>query len=80
MNQTKLIEFANQILDHKFASSQIEIDIGWQECIGQLDFDSNKYPDPEKMVNDLKKLGFRLTLWLNGFVSDKCQNAFNEGI
>nr|KAG5686950.1 hypothetical protein BaRGS_021525 [Batillaria attramentaria] len=61
VNQTKVLEFAQQIRDSKFPYSQLEIDDDWTPKYGDMDFNKEKFPDAKGMISDLTKLGFRLT-------------------
>ncbi|KAK7462564.1 hypothetical protein BaRGS_00038393 [Batillaria attramentaria] len=67
VNQTKVLEFAQQIRDSKFPYSQLEIDDDWTPKYGDMDFNKEKFPDAKGMISDLTKLGFRLTVWLHPF-------------
>ncbi|EDV93512.1 myogenesis-regulating glycosidase [Drosophila grimshawi] len=65
-------DFAKQILDNGFENSQLEIDDDWEDCYGALTFRKNKFPDPKKLTDDLKELGFRVTLWIHPFINNNC--------
>jgi len=80
INQSIVIEYAKEIVAHNFSNSQLEIDAGWAQCYVDWQFDTKKFPDPAKMVKELKDLGFRTTIWLNAFVSPNCIDVYNDGI
>ncbi|XP_064535654.1 myogenesis-regulating glycosidase [Drosophila montana] len=65
-------DFAQQILDNGFENSQLEIDDDWEDCYGALTFRKNKFPDAKKLTDDLKALGFRVTLWIHPFINNNC--------
>ena len=44
-----------------------------------LVFDTKKFPEPEKMVTNLKKMGFKLSLWENPYVL-KGTKIYEEGV
>ena len=49
--------------------SQLEIDDNWTPRYGDLDFDSDKFPNPKDMVTQLTHLGFRVTVWVHPFLN-----------
>ncbi|XP_017855631.1 PREDICTED: uncharacterized family 31 glucosidase KIAA1161 [Drosophila arizonae] len=65
-------DFAKQILDNGFENSQLEIDDDWEDCYGALTFRKRKFPDAKKLTDDLKALGFRVTLWIHPFINNNC--------
>lgn len=67
INQTKVLEFAQQIHDYNFPCSQIEIDDNWTPKYGDIDFDKRKFPDPKAMIAELTHLGYRTTVWMHPF-------------
>uniref|UniRef100_A0A0B7BC39 Glycoside hydrolase family 31 N-terminal domain-containing protein n=1 Tax=Arion vulgaris TaxID=1028688 RepID=A0A0B7BC39_9EUPU len=77
INQSRVLEFADQILSHKLPACQLEIDDAWTSHYGDLEFDRVKFPDAQKMVADLNKKGFPVTLWIHPFISLKSDN-FHE--
>ena len=69
INQDKVLEYAYEIKDHGFSNSQIEIDDMFSTFYGELDFTRDKFPDPVKMVSELKQEGFRTTVWVTPFAN-----------
>ncbi|ALC45294.1 tobi [Drosophila busckii] len=69
-------DFAKQILDNGFKNSQLEIDDDWEDCYGALTFRKNKFPDAKKLTDDLKLLGFRVTLWIHPFINNNCTTIY----
>ncbi|HET8547029.1 MAG TPA: glycoside hydrolase family 31 protein, partial [Bryobacteraceae bacterium] len=47
----------------------LEIDDRWESRYGDLMFDSGKFPDPKAMIEELHRMGFRVTLWVHPFVN-----------
>ena len=74
INQSVVIEFARKIQEHGFENSQVEVDDKWEECYGDATFDPIKFPQPESMVQELKQLGFRVSLWIHPFVNQECKS------
>lgn len=69
INQTSVLEYANQIRMNNFSNSQLEIDDDWTLRYGDQDFVSTKFPDPKGMVQTLTAMGFRVTLWTHPFAN-----------
>ena len=68
IDQVKVAEYADNILSNGFNISQLEIDDNWEYSYGYLDFDTEKFPDPKQMVDDLTAVGIRTTIWIHPFV------------
>ena len=77
INESVILNFAQDIVDHGFDNSQLEIDDNWESCYGDATFDPQKFPDPGRLVRSVKKLGFRTTLWIHPFINTECQ-AYSE--
>lgn len=80
VNETVVLQLADEIERHAFNYSQIEIDDNWEECYGSLTFDEEKFPDIRNLTNALKSRGFRTTLWIHPFVNRDCSKIYSEGI
>ena len=79
VNQTLVLQFANEILENGFSNSQIEIDDGYAgRNYGDFIFDERKFPNATQMVQELHDKGFRVTLWVTPF-ANKNTDAFVEG-
>ena len=74
INQSVVIDFARKIQEHGFENSQVEVDDKWEECYGDATFDPIKFPQPASMVQELKQLGFRVSLWIHPFVNQECKS------
>ena len=75
INQNVVIEFAQEIKAHGFKACQIEIDDDWTPRYGDMDFDPAKFPDPKDMIEDLRGLGYRVTVWVHPFASPMSKAA-----
>ncbi len=69
VSQQKVLEFAHSIHDHQLPCGVIEIDDKWEDLYGDTEFDGKKFPDPKAMVDELHRLGYRVTLWVHPFVN-----------
>ncbi|CAL8072572.1 unnamed protein product [Orchesella dallaii] len=80
VNQTIVLEFAKRVVSEGFGnSSHIEIDDNWETCYGQEAFSPTKFPDPKAMVDEIKAMNMRVTLWVHPFINYECP-LFNEGM
>lgn len=70
----QLVEkFAHEILANQFENSQLEIDDDWEQCYGSLSFNQTKFPNITAVLERLKRLGFRITLWVHPFINKNCE-------
>ncbi|XP_061189415.1 myogenesis-regulating glycosidase-like [Saccostrea echinata] len=79
INQTKVLQFAEEIRHYGFSNSQIEIDDKFTTKYGDFDFDPDKFPDPLGMIQQLNADGFRTTVWMTPF-ANLDSVAFSEGL
>lgn len=76
----KVMEFAQEIREHGFNDSQLEIDDLWETCYGSLEVDTVKFPNMTHLVEELKKLGFRVTIWVHPFINSNCDPWYSEAL
>jgi len=68
-NQEDILKYAQSIVDNGFPKGVIMIDDNWQKYYGNFEFKPDKFPDPQKMMKDLKNKGFKVMLWVCPFVT-----------
>lgn len=73
IDENIVMKFADEIITHGFNNSQFEIDDLWEICYGSLTVDTRKFPDMKKTVQNLKDLGFRVTMWIHPFINSNCE-------
>lgn len=78
INESIVLEFADEILQYKFNNSQYEIDDDWEVCYGALTFNTNKFPDIKNLTDTLKAKGFRVTLWIHPFINKNCSPWYEQ--
>lgn len=73
--QEQVIDVARKIRELEFPCDVINIDTGWFEKDWRCDwkFDETRFPDPEGMFAELKKMGFRVCLWQTPYVMDETE-------
>jgi len=69
INQAKVMEFARDIKRHGFEAAQLEIDDDWTPAYGDIEFDRHKFPNPGAMMDELRSMELRVTLWVHPFAS-----------
>nr|XP_019821979.1 PREDICTED: uncharacterized family 31 glucosidase KIAA1161 homolog isoform X2 [Bos indicus] len=79
VDQDKVQRFAQQIRQHRFNSSHLEIDDMYTPAYGDFDFDEAKFPNASDMFRRLRDAGFRVTLWVHPFVNYN-SSRFGEGV
>lgn len=77
INQSTVLDFAQQVKKHDFPVAQIEIDDLWEKHYGDFTFDTTKFPNASKLVEEIHALGYRTSLWVYPFVNVDSA-AFNE--
>lgn len=68
-NQQDILDYAANILRNDFPTGVLMIDDNWQKYYGNFDFKPEKFPNPQAMVAQLHKQGFKVMLWVCPFVS-----------
>lgn len=80
INESTVMEFAQRILDNNFNNSQLEIDDLWETCYGSFNVDTKRFPDLKKLNDNLKALGFRITVWVHPFINKGCDPWYTEAL
>lgn len=69
ISETKVLEYAREISSRHFPCSILGIDSRWQQEFGDCRFDSQRFPDPKKLVHELHEVGMRVSLWTVPFIN-----------
>ena len=70
VDQTRVIEYAQRLKSEGFINnSHIEIDDDWENCYGEAQFNTQKFPDVTQMVQTLNDLDLKVTLWIHPFIN-----------
>ncbi|XP_022126353.2 myogenesis-regulating glycosidase [Pieris rapae] len=75
-----VMDFAQEIRAYGFNDSQLEIDDLWETCYGSLEVDTNKFMNLTHLVEEVKALGFRVTIWLHPFINSNCEPWYSEAL
>ncbi len=70
-NQTAegVLNYAKDIVNAALPTGELIIDDSWTDYVGQFDFSVKKFPDAKATVDELKKMGFFVSLWITPYVS-----------
>jgi alpha-glucosidase len=68
-NQQDILKYAQGIVEHGFPKGILMIDDNWQKYYGNFEFKPDRFPDPQKMINELHSMGFKVMVWVCPFVS-----------
>ncbi len=71
--QTKVIETASYFRNAGIPCHILGLEPGWHSCSYPCSYEWNRelFPEPEKMMEELKKMGFHLNLWEHAYISEK---------
>ncbi|CAH1972985.1 unnamed protein product [Acanthoscelides obtectus] len=77
-----VLDFAKAIRKQNYTAGQLEIDDAWEKCYGAQEFDTSKdkFANIDSTVKELKKMDFRVTLWVHPFVDNDCKPTSEEGL
>ncbi|MFJ4286913.1 glycoside hydrolase family 31 protein [Paenarthrobacter nicotinovorans] len=64
-----VLDYARNVVSRGFPPGVLMIDDNWHEHYGSWDFHSGRFPDPEGMIHELHRMGFKVMLWLVPYVS-----------
>lgn len=64
-SEQEVRDVASKLRQYKIPADVIHLDVGWFETDWRTDykFSSTRFKDPVKMISDLKKDGFHISLW-----------------
>lgn len=68
-NETDILNYANQIIEHGFPTGILMVDDNWQKYYGNFEFKAERFQDPKGMIDKLHAQGFKVMLWVCPFVS-----------
>ena len=68
-NEKDILNYARAIIDNGYPPGVLMIDDNWQVDYGDWDFSLKRFSDPERMVEKLHEMGFKVMLWICPFVS-----------
>jgi alpha-D-xyloside xylohydrolase len=72
-SEQQVRQVAEQLRAHRIPADVIHLDTGWFETDWRSDyrFSTSRFQDPAKMIADLKKQGFHISLWQYTYFTSK---------
>jgi alpha-D-xyloside xylohydrolase len=69
----EVLQVAQQLRSHQVPTDVIHLDTGWfeTEWRGDLRFSTSRFPDPARMLADLKQQGFHISVWQYSYFTSK---------
>lgn len=63
--QEELLSVAKEVRRREIPCDVIHLDVGWfeEEWMCDYEFSKERFPDPKGMTEELRRLGFRLSIW-----------------
>jgi alpha-glucosidase (family GH31 glycosyl hydrolase) len=74
IDEEKVLEYARSIKEYNLPCSIVEIDDKWEEKHGDFTFDSKRFPDPKRIIDEIHGAGYLATLWVYPFVNLESDN------
>jgi alpha-D-xyloside xylohydrolase len=64
------VQRARELREHKIPADVLHLDCYWQKwgCWSDLEWDADVFPEPQRMLHDIKSLDFRICLWINPYI------------
>lgn len=82
-SENEVNQICEKLRKEQFPCDVIHLDTGWfnTDWLCEWKFNLERFPDPERFVSDLKKKGFRVSLWQMPYISkdsEQYEEAVNE--
>jgi len=78
ISESKVLQFADQIIENGYPHGVMEIDDRWQTNYGDIEFDRVRFPNPVRLIEELHRRNFKVTAWVVPFF-DPGSSAFATG-
>jgi myogenesis-regulating glycosidase len=79
INESIVMDFAEEIIAHGFTKSNLDIDDFWEVCYGSLTMNEN-FSGMKALTDRLKTMGYRVTLWVHPFINKNCEPWYTEAM
>ena len=61
--------------EHNIPVGAIIIDSPWSTAYNNFEWDTNRYPDPQGMIDEMHGQGIRVVMWLTGFINSRSKDV-----
>tara|TARA_R110002124_G_scaffold276347_2_gene447103 strand:- start:1111 stop:3408 length:2298 start_codon:yes stop_codon:yes gene_type:complete len=74
-SEDEVNEICDRLRNEDFPCDVIHLDTGWfkTDWLCEWKFNSERFPDPERFVSNLKKNGYRVSLWQMPYISEQAE-------
>lgn len=73
-DETEVYQDATMLKSMDIPATVIFIDSPWSNEYIDYEFNSRQFPNPERMINDLHEMGYRVLLWIVPYVNPAAKN------
>ncbi len=71
-SEENILRYARDIIAHGYPCSVLMIDDKWSDYYGHFQFNGARFPNPQRMIEHLHEMGFKVMLWETPFISPDC--------
>jgi len=78
-SEGEVMRVARNLRERKLPADVIHLDTGWfeKDWVCDLEFSRERFPDPKRMFDTLRSMGFRVSLWQQPYIR-KTSKLFKE--
>jgi len=73
--QQAVLNLVKDYRDKGIPVGTIIIDSPWETAYNSFDWDKERYPEPQKMVNELHHYGVRVVMWISGTLNSSSKDT-----
>ena len=77
INEQTIADFAEEVIQHGFKYSLIDIDDFWEDCYGSLKVNTTNFGNLKDLASDLKSKGFIVGMWTHPFINKGCEPYYS---
>jgi alpha-D-xyloside xylohydrolase len=80
-SEAEVMEVGRNLRARRLPCDVIHLDTGWfeKDWVCDLEFSKERFPDPKRMMDALREMGFRVSLWQQPYVREESR-LFAEGV
>jgi len=73
--QRATLKLVKDYLDRGIPVGTVIIDSPWETAYNSFDWDKKRYPQPQKMINELHHYGVRVVVWISGAMNSSSKDT-----
>ncbi|KAG5672943.1 hypothetical protein PVAND_003030 [Polypedilum vanderplanki] len=78
INEEKVLDYAQKIIDNGFKYSLLDIDDFWEDCYGSTIVNTTNFGNLKALTSRLKAEGFIVGMWVHPFINKNCEPYYSE--